>query len=178
MNDFSHRSQDRVRRNSSLVDFASGSVEHVCEGRFGFVRSCAEYLDDYEDAYAVAKDISDQRWDNTCPPIALEGGSGNVAAFVRARPGDRTAPVVVHLIDWDSSPQPFEITVNPDICLGTNDCRIQLLTPASYNQKAHDWAWDTGDYRPLRKTVDSGTGPKVHVPALNPWGIILVHPAR
>ena len=65
---------------------------------YGFVRANASWLDGYEDAAAVGYRLADPRWVDG-PPLNVEG-SDRLSAFVRAKPGESAASVVIHLVDW------------------------------------------------------------------------------
>ena len=77
---------------------------------YGFVRACAPLLDGYEEAFALLPELraggkavapsSDASGRSaSAAPVAVRGGGGGLAAVVRVRPGDRKAPVVIHLVD-------------------------------------------------------------------------------
>ena len=72
---------------------------------YGFVRANARYLDGYEDVAARGYKLEDPSWVKA-PALGIEGND-KVTAFVRAKPGDDKAPVVVHLIDW-GKPRAFQ----------------------------------------------------------------------
>ena len=64
----------------------------------GFVRANADVLDGYEEAAIGGYDLQDTRFGDKAP-IRIEGGSGKLSAFLRAKPGDAHAPVVIHLVE-------------------------------------------------------------------------------
>lgn len=172
----------RKRFNGRPADFAP---------LFGFVRACAAWLDGYEEAAAFISGQRDQRWPE--PPLAVRGGSGSLTAFARAKPGDRKAPVVIHLVEW-AKPQAATLALNRAAFFGGAACRIELLAPAPYTAAAHQAAVEEAErlrgpgawrgaaqaaaYAPLVRREPlafAGDGTLV-VPAVNPWGILIVSP--
>ncbi len=79
---------------------------------YAFVRANAQWLDGYEDAfYATSQD--DVRFtEKEKLPVSFDEYRRQIHAFVRAKPGDTSAPVVVHLIDWHVLMEPFSIRLN------------------------------------------------------------------
>jgi hypothetical protein len=146
---------------------------------FGFLRSCKEYLDGYEDAFATGEKITDARWKGESPPLAVRGGSGKVYAFVRTKPGQAEAAVVIHLVEWDTQVLPFQLSIAPSRYFKKRPLRCRLYTPAPYDAAAHQRAWDSKDYEPLRTVTDLtlGRNNAVEIPALDPWGILVIEPA-
>jgi hypothetical protein len=185
---------ERLTRRSAATAYAAGGIGRVpwdtfmpgdaprffgaparYADLFGFVRACAPYLDGYEDAYAAATDITDPRWRDTPPPATVSSDGHGVALFVRAHPSSPGAPVVAHLVDWRDEPRPFDVTVAFATCTGGRPGRVQLLTPALYDPAAHKNAWETRDYRDLARVSELGSGPRLRVPPLTPWGLLVIH---
>jgi hypothetical protein len=149
---------------------------------FGFIRANAAYLDGYEDAAVVGKGMKNDRY-GPSPPVAVRGGSGDVWAFVRARPGEPEAPVAIHLIEWGSESKPFALALKNAGFFGPKPLSLQLFVPSQYDRAAHQKAEQTGDFSPLAKAVElkaemQGGLTTVEVPALNPWGILVVSPKQ
>jgi hypothetical protein len=145
---------------------------------YGFVRANAGLLDGYEDAAVAGHGLKETRYGKDLP-LELEGGAG-VSAYARARPGDAKAPVVVHLVEW-SKPEPFRVRLRTKCFFGGRPPRVQMRSPAPYDAEAHEKAEQTGIYDPLcaTKRLDVRTdGPwsLFEVPALNPWGLLVVSP--
>jgi len=126
---------------------------------FAFVRANATLFDGYEDAFAAGKDIKESRI-RVRPPVVIEGNA-NVHAFARAVPGKPKAPVAVHLVDWGEEPKPFRVSVSPERCFGGQSVRVALLRPGHKPQRLESTADDRSLYA---------------IPALKPWGILLVEP--
>ena len=172
----------RQRFNGRPADFAP---------LFGLVRACAPWLDGYEEASATVPGITDDRWSE--PPVAIRGGSGSLTAFARARPGDRAAPVVIHLVEW-AGPQAATLALNRAAFFAGAACRAELLTPAPYTAAAHQSAEDAAEklrapgerrsaaqaaaYAPLvrREPLEWAGDGTLALPPVNPWAILIVTP--
>lgn len=142
-----------------------------------FVRGVAAYLDGYTDAFAAGPGISDKRWPDSLRPLAAD--AKEVCLFARARRGQADAPVVVHIVDWKGIPEPFELTLRSQAFFGDRSVRVRLVTPVRpYDKDAHDQAYRSGDYSGLVHETELARGAvdRVNVPALKPWGILIVEP--
>ncbi len=144
---------------------------------YGFIRASRDLLDGYEDAAAIGPGLADDRWAQAAP-LSIRGGSGQVRAFVRARPGEPGAPVAVHLVEW-GEPQPLSIALENALFFGDDKPAVRLLVPPGYDRSAHNAAEQRGDYSGLARTVDLAArveGPMtvVEIPPLEPWGILVV----
>jgi hypothetical protein len=144
---------------------------------FGLVRAAADYLNGYEDAAVAGPSLRDDRFGET-PPAAATGGSGQVWAFVRAKPGQGDAPVVIHLVEWGDNPMPFTLTLDPAFFFGDRAPAVRLLVPPQYDRSTHEKADATRDYASLSRTVDLPVTERsgnvtVDLPALAPWGIVI-----
>lgn len=144
---------------------------------YGFVRASAGLLDGYEEAAVCGPGWDDRRWGDR-PPVRVDA-PGDVYAAVRAVPGDATAPVAVHLVDYSEVPGPFRVVLDPARFFGDRPLKLSLIMPARYDAAAHEQAAETGDYAALAARADlpGGLATQVEIPALNPWGILLVEPA-
>jgi len=165
---------------------------------FGFIRANAALLDGYEDAAAIGPGLFEARWGRRFPVI-IEGAR-DVYAFVRAKPGDESAPVVIHVVDWRDLSTPFAVRLRTAAFFGPRPIEIRLCTPAPYDPAQHRSAESEAQhlrrveapsavllgpaqakaYAPLslaqslNTTVD-GPWTTVHLPALTPWGIVVVN---
>jgi hypothetical protein len=143
----------------------------------GFVRANAEYLDGYEEAAVGGFDLQDTRFGDDVP-VRVEGGSGKLSAFIRAKPGDANAPVVIHLVEREEgAPTTFRLPTAR--FFGANAIKVTLRVPFPYDAALHSQAEKGKDYRSLIRettltTTTEGAWTLVSVPALNPWGILLV----
>lgn len=66
---------------------------------YGFVRASAGLLDEYESVAAAGFDLNGS---DTTNPKQLIIQAKNVSVWVRVKPNDCIAPVVVHLVNWGS----------------------------------------------------------------------------
>ena len=57
--------------------------------------------------------------------------------------------------------------------------RIRLLQPKPYDRAAHETAEETGQFESLSQEVvlTEGRDTSVEVPALTPWGLLVVEPS-
>ena len=142
---------------------------------FGFVRANPALFDGYEEAAVTGAGLEDAGPTN-CPPVRVRGGTRQVVAVVRAVPGKPRAPVVVHLIDWSPRPEPFSIVLDPRRSFGDCPLRVRLVAPAPYDAAVHAEAAESGNYRQLTlsRACAAGRQTQVDVPALNPWGMLIV----
>jgi len=143
---------------------------------YGFVQANARYLDGYEDAAAVGYKLKDSRWENN-PVLKMEQGD-KVSCFVRARPGEEDAEVVVHLIEWGEG-QAFKIKLRNDAFFRGGKIFTALLRPIPYEAEMHEKAEKSKDYSSLSRKTDLQTTEKdgwtiVEIPRLEPWGILIV----
>jgi len=146
---------------------------------YGFARAMAEYLDGYEDAaiYSGGR-IREGRYGSKKP---VEVEAEKVYAMTRAQPGKADAPVVVHLVDWRESPEAFKVKLNPASFFPSGKLKVSLRVPPKYDAAAHQKAAESGDYAALAKTVAVPTTVEggwvvAEIPALNPWGVLVVEP--
>jgi len=146
---------------------------------YGFVRANAVLFDGYEEAAVVGVGQDDQPLADF-PPVRVRGGSRRVVAVVRALPGQADAPVVVHLIDWASKPEPFTVVLDPRRFFGDDPLRVRLLTPPVYDAAVHAKAAETGDLDGLSvaRECEAGRQTQVDLPALRPWGVLVVDRSR
>ena len=143
----------------------------------GFVRANADILDGYEEAAVGGYDLQDERFGKEAP-LRVEGGSGKLSAFLRAKPGDANAPVVIHLVEREQGAA-STLRLPTARFFGTNAIKVTLREPLPYDAALHAKAENDKNYRslvrevPLAKTTE-GAWTLVSVPALNPWGILVV----
>ena len=104
----------------------------------------ARYLDGYEAAAATGAGIKDTRYGNN-PPATIEGGTGQACAFVRARPGDANAPIVIHLVEYGGAPKPFTLRLRT-AAFGDRPLIARLRLPVAYDAEQHRKAQETGDF--------------------------------
>ena len=143
----------------------------------GFVRANADVLDGYEDAAVGGYDLQDTRF-GTDAPVSVAGGSGKLSAFVRAKPGDANAPVAIHLVEKDKG-APTTLRLSTARFFGKQKFKVTLREPLPYDAALHAQAENDKRYRSLLRetilpTTTDGASTLVSVPALSPWGILVV----
>jgi len=145
---------------------------------YGFIRASAALLDGYEYAGAFGKGMKHKLY-NDEPPVRLKAHA-EVHAVVRARPGQKDAPVVIHLIDWAREPKAFTVEINPSRFFGDRPLKLRLLTPPTYDAKAHQQAERSRDYSALSRNISLALDADrmVKIPALAPWAMLLVEPGQ
>ena len=115
-------------------------------------------------------------------PVSFEEYRRQVHAFVRARPGEEQAPVVVHLLDGHVLMESFTLLLNERLFFKKGIASVELLTPVFYEEKMHQAAAQQGDYAPLSASQNldfqrDGPQLKLKIPKLeHHWGILVVHP--
>ena len=144
---------------------------------YGFTRAVAKYLDDYEYAGAFGPGVQDDGYGDT-PPIAIRGE--RVYGILRAIPGGKDKPVAVQLVDWSEKPRAFSLVVNSGAFFGGQPIKATLLVPVAYNKDLHAAAEKSRNFESLYRKLPLGEGYKstFEIPALAPWGIVVLEPAR
>ncbi len=142
-----------------------------------FIHAMADYLDGYADAAAAGGDITDDRWPPEDAPVRPMGDS--VYAFARVKPDSPDSPVVIHLTDWSDTPEPFWLSIRPGALFGDRPLNYRLFRPVPYERQAHARAFESGDYSGMAEEtqLDEGHVTGLEIPALEPWGILVVEPA-
>jgi hypothetical protein len=143
----------------------------------GFVRANADVLDGYEEAAAGGYDMQYTRF-GTDAPVSVEGGSGKLSAFVRAKPGDAKAPVAIHLVEKEKGAA-ATLRLSTARFFGRHKLKVTLREPLPYDAALHAQAENDKHYRSLLRetiipTTTEGASTLVTVPALSPWGILVV----
>jgi hypothetical protein len=144
-----------------------------------FVRGIAPQLDGHTEAYATGAGVGNEHAATAAhlPPLDLGTTAADVLAVVRV-PLDRpAAPAVVHLVDWRDEPRPFRLMLRPAAFGPADVTPARLLRPVdAYDAAAHDLAFSNRDYGPLvrEEPLPVATDGSVDVPALAPWGVIVV----
>jgi hypothetical protein len=143
----------------------------------GFVRANADVLDGYEEAAVGGFDLEDARWGDDAP-LRIEGGSGKLSAYLRAKPGDADAPVVIHLVEREQG-APATLRIPTARFFGHGALRVKLRVPLPYDAALHAKAEQDKDYRSLIRETTLATTTEaawtlVPLPTLSPWGILVV----
>lgn len=123
---------------------------------YAFVRQNAQYFDGYEDAAVTGNGLTDERY-SSMPPVQIAGGSDRVLACVRALPGELSAHVVIHLVDWSDRTESLTIRLNSERFFRENELLLQLRQPKCAPREI-----------PIDQNGD------VVIPPLDPWGVIIV----
>ena len=154
-----------------------GTAEQYAD-LFGFIRASSRYFDGFQQAEATGYGVP-VRQQADADSVHLVGGE-KVHVNVRAQPGKRDEAVVIQLVDWADHPQPFSLVLNPSRFFGEQPLRIRLLEPTEFEKAAHEAADRTSDYRALAKetVLAEGRIVTVDIPALSPWGIVVVEPMQ
>lgn len=167
---------------------------------FAFARGISTYLDGYEEVAVHMTETykASQKHPKVTNPVFSIQGNTNLLGFARAKPGDKTAPIVIHLVQWEEPPQnDSTVELNTDHFFGGKPLSVRLLTPAAYDKAQHDDAErkaeamrKEGEQRgaaqakayaalvtatPLENRVE-GDSTVVTVPPLSPWGMLVVVP--
>lgn len=135
---------------------------------FHFVRENAKFFDGYEDAAATGKDINDARYPKGEEPVSIISSSKGVYAFTRARPGEKNAPVVIHLVDWSKKPQASKLILRPNWFFGDYPLQVRLLRPSWKNQPDGTKVPTTSE-----EVIASGRITEIDLPAMR-WGMLVV----
>jgi hypothetical protein len=143
----------------------------------GFVRANAEYLDGYEEAAVSGYGLQETRFGDE-PLVRINTGSGKLSAFIRAKPCDARAPVVVHLVEREQG-APTTIHLPTARFFGGKAIKVTLRVPVPYEAELHAKAEKDKNYGSLVResqlsSKTEGAWTVVTVPALNPWGIMVV----
>jgi hypothetical protein len=90
-------------------------------GEFGdlyrIVRDHPDWFDDHEEVFAVGPEIEPQYAEGlTRAPVKFQSRFDRLLVAVRAVPGDRSRPIVLHFVDWaDNSPDNFDVRLRNDL---------------------------------------------------------------
>jgi len=144
---------------------------------YGFVRGAAQYLDGYADAGALGGKIEDKRYGEH-GPLQVEGGD-KLYAYVRAKPADKKAPVVIHLVEWGQGTQQVTVRLDKQRFWGKTDLAIIQLTPKEYDAALHAQAEKSHEYRLLVQESDlkvkqDERQAQVQLSAPTPWTVLVV----
>jgi hypothetical protein len=90
---------------------------------------------------------------------AIQINRAGVLGVVREQRAGNASARVVHLVDWNEKKEPFEITLDIKTLSGASAASVSLLRPGT---------------SPLE--LSTGNQCTVTVPALNPWGMLVVSP--
>ena len=146
---------------------------------YGFVRAIPELFDGYEAVFCRGGGIPTSIYKFNKSPVVLQGNHDGVVAVVRCIPKSESAPVVIHLVDWNK-PQSFTLIFDQTQFFFGNKMAFNLFTPTAYDQNLHEKIYAESIFNQL--TLVKELTPERHpdgklrllIPPLNPWGIIKV----
>ena len=100
-------------------------------------------------------------------------------AFARARPGQLEAPVAVHLVEWGEESRPFTLKLRTAAFFAEKPLAAKLLVPPGYDAPAHRQAEESRDCSALMEAAEvrctvENQWTVVEIPALDPWGVLVV----
>lgn len=168
----SYTNTDQTRHFGLLSEYADLS---------GFIRGMAPYLDGYESGFDyfrangmfVGNTYTDKRFSAAEVPLEVEGNDQAVA-FVRVKPGDEQAPVMIHLLEWFhiyepnsyytpykfSTRKPYTLKLRKSSFFEGAPFSISLLTPMPFNRLNHELSMALanellvpGTYRGINETA-------------------------
>jgi hypothetical protein len=158
---------------------------------YGFVRAIPEYLDGYGEAFVTGYDLPKPSVDLA----SIDGG--NTIALVRAKPGDATAPVVVHVVNYTYRRTDCSLTISK-AALGFGDkVKARLFTPTPYNKALHELVIKAAEalrgnalrgpaqakaFEPLRtvQVLEAETSEDnivIKLPEFGIWGVVVIEAA-
>jgi len=177
-----------------------GNARYFCNAEdfaplFGFVRANDQYLSGYCTAGGKGPGFEDNPYSDGFP---IQFTNENLCVTLRAVPGKKDEPVIVHLVDWSKGAGgPMTLKLKTDAFFPGKKLSVTLRAPKAYGAAAHAAAETAAQamrkkdellgpaqasaYEPLvqetaLKTSESGEWVEVTIPALTPWGILVVKP--
>lgn len=119
------------------------------------------YLAGYEEAFAMGNGIEHPLGSHQWPPLRVEDPADSVYAFVRAKPAQPNAPLVIHLVNWSKAAHAkLALTLEPERFFPGRGLKLTLLRPSHEPQLLSD-GWQA----------------RVAVPSPEPWAMLIVEPA-
>lgn len=151
-----------------------GTAEEYAD-LYGFVRANARLFDGYELAALSLDGLPDPGYEHA--PFWVSGND-HVSIVARALPGRRDAPVVLQCVDAGRQAAPFQLAFDARRFFGGRPVTVDLLIPRIYEAALHAQAEKTKNYSALsvRTRLAEGRVTSVALPALSPWGIVVVAP--
>ncbi|AOS45895.1 hypothetical protein Verru16b_02986 [Lacunisphaera limnophila] len=141
---------------------------------YAMVRASSVYLDGYEETPPEGTISSASP--TAGAPTEVTVPDAQVYAVTRVKPGDRAAPVVVHLVDWADEPHSFRLNLPAHRIFSGRPFRAELIVPKTYDAAAHERAFTSGGYEPLVERLELPLAPDggLVLPPLHPWGILVL----
>lgn len=135
---------------------------------FHFVSAHRQYFDEHEllsvsgiDSRARLYSWMPNRemvFDEGDPAARVWVNEPNIIGYVRRKPDAEHA--VIHLVDWNETPGPFEITFDPLALVDAPTVEVRVLQPKA---------------EPM--VIEAYQGGTLELPALDPWALLVVTPA-
>ena len=119
------------------------------------------YLAGYEEAFVQGNGMVAPLNLQGQAPLRIDDPAESAYAFVRARPGQADAPVVIHLVKWNKEAHSkLAVTLEPDRFFPGRGLKITLLRPGQ---------------EPV--VLSDGWQARVEVSSPEPWAMLVVEPA-
>lgn len=120
---------------------------------YGFIHSISDWLEGYEDAFYHNTQMESRFLDFEKIPLHFEEYRRNTHAYIRAKPNKTTAPVVVHLVDWEIPVlDSFEIRLNEAFFFKSGISSLELIEPVPFDEENHQKAISTKDFSDFKST--------------------------
>lgn len=148
---------------------------------FGFVRASSAWMNGYEDAAIAGPGFEDARW-GKAPAVVWADNKRPLWAFARAVPKKQSAPAVIHLVDCGDKPGPSVLKLRTAAFTGMRAVKVKFFVPPPYDAAEHEKCEKNKDFSSLTATIEvratvDGEWTNVELPALLPWGMLVVEPA-
>ena len=174
-----------------------GSPEEYAD-IFGFIRSSSLLMEGYQTAFDYMPAYSDTRYGGN--KVVTITGNTRAFAYMRVVPGDSSAAVVIHLVDWRESAasQPLTVNIKSEYLFSGQDFGIYLVEPEKFNSTVHDdviakadaflkpgtfrGAMNEAVYKPLRKItrltpVRNGSQVSVSLNSIPTYAMLVLVPS-
>ena len=148
-------------------------------GFYGFIRGIADRLDGYELAAVAGFDMAKAK--EAKGGVAAVTGADKVSAWLRVKPKDTKAPLVIHLTNAATDAGACSLRLRTDALFAGKAFTAEWLVPAPYDAGAHAAAETAHDYRRLvvhaviEPSVD-GDASVFAIAAVQPWGVLVLTP--
>lgn len=148
---------------------------------FGFARAIAPWLEGYEDAFYTNTQDEFRFMNVRKLPVFFGEYRRQIHAFVRAKPGAKVAPIVIHLVDWEVLTEPFDIYLKENAFFKSGIGRVELLVPKEYARAEHELAQRTQRFSDLVETSELVAEKehkvlKIKVPKIEKsWAVLVVY---
>ncbi|MCR9289236.1 MAG: hypothetical protein NXI23_17830 [Bacteroidetes bacterium] len=137
---------------------------------YDFVRQNEKYFDGYEDAYYTNTQIENRYVDFEEIPLYFSEYRRNFHAFIRAKPQNKQAPVIIHLVDWEiPNVDSTKIILNEEFFFDKGIGEVKLIEPIN-TTKPKDYKAKISHTKTPKKLI-------ITIPKLeNHWGLLVLYP--